>query len=1100
MTKSILVFIAFFSLQTLFAQVPTISSFTPKSGRVDSTVTITGTGFSEIPANNIVYVGGVKATVSAATSTTLAVTVPSGTRYQPITVTTNNLTAYSSLPYITTFSGGGVIDLNSFSSKVDFIPGSNPRSISSADLNGDGKADIVVTNQGSATISVFKNTSTSGILSFDPKVDFETGPDPFSLFTGDFDGDGMLDLAITNFNSGNTSTVSILRNTSSGGLISFAPKEDFSTGNGTIGVSIDDFDGDGKPDLLVGSGNSGMISIFKNTSASAGSISFASRMDIMTITHSDHVSIGDLDGDGKPDIVFSVFSNQLVSIYRNTSSGGVISFDSDGDYSRGFYSSGICYSTGSNPENIAIGDLDDDGKPDITIPNYGSNTVSVFRNTGSSGNISFDAKIDFTTGNNPTRVSIGDLDGDGKLDLAVTNGQSNTVSVFKNLCTTGNISFASKVNYITAMEPTSVSIGDLDGDSKPDIAITNGTSGSISVLRNIIYKPTITSFTPVSGVIGSTVTIKGTGFSVTPTDNIVYFGGVRAEVTAATETFLVVKVPIGAGYQPITVTTNHLTGYSTQQFNVTFAGTGTINSESFIKTVQYDVTGSSYFSGSTADFDCDGKLDIISVNYSGKSVSVFKNTSTVGTISFADKIDSETESNPGAIAIGDLDGDGMLDFAITNDVSRIVSVYRNISTPGTILFADRTNYSAGTYPVDISISDIDEDGKPDLIIANSQEAKVSILKNSGTVGTISFDNRIDFSTGSGSNSLSVGDFNNDRKPDIAVTNYISNTLSIIKNTSTIGTISFADKVDFSTNIKPLYISNGDINGDGKLDLIISCFNLNEITVMQNTSSEANISFSPNIIDIGSSSNLISVGDLDGDGKPDLALPGSALEVYVLKNTETSGSISFASKVGFSMSGSSNYVSINDLDGDGKPDMVVSAIGSISILRNTNNEPTITAFMPTSISKGGLVTISGTNFVNASSVSFGGITASSFSVISPTSITAVVGDGASGEVSVITPGGIAKLAGFTYTISAGVDDNNSNKELTVYPNPSKGFYHISSNEKIKSIVVMDILGNEVMSYQPQTDKTLIDLTKQPEGIYFMVLNFSNQVKTMRVIKQ
>ncbi len=111
---------------------------------------------------------------------------------------------------------------------------------------------------------------------------------------------------------------------------------------------------------------------------------------------------------------------------------------------------------------IAIGDIDGDGKPDLVVTNYASNTVSVYRNTSTSGSItsgSFATNIDFTTGTNPIGIAIGDIDGDGKPDLAVTNAGSNTVSIYMNTSTSGSItsgSFATNVDFTTGSNPYSV--------------------------------------------------------------------------------------------------------------------------------------------------------------------------------------------------------------------------------------------------------------------------------------------------------------------------------------------------------------------------------------------------------------------------------------------------------------------------------------------------------------------------------------------------------------------------------------------------------------------------------------------------------------------
>jgi len=194
------------------------------------------------------------------------------------------------------------------------------------------------------------------------------------------------------------------------------------------------------------------------------------------------VAVGDLDGDGKPDLAVANASSNTVSVYRNTSVNGSIG--------SGSFAAKVDFTTGTTPISVAIGDLDGDGKPELAVENYSSNSVSVFRNTSSSGSIvlgSFAAKVDFTTGTNPQSVALGDLDGDGKPDLAVANLISNTVSVIRNLSMSGSInssSFAAKVDFTTGTNPTSVALGDLDGDGKPELAVANNGSVTVSVFRN----------------------------------------------------------------------------------------------------------------------------------------------------------------------------------------------------------------------------------------------------------------------------------------------------------------------------------------------------------------------------------------------------------------------------------------------------------------------------------------------------------------------------------------------------------------------------------------------------------------------------------------
>ncbi len=481
-----------------------ITSFSPTSGPIGTSVTISGSNFDETPANNVVYFGATQATVSSATSTELTVTVPSGATYKPITVLVNGLVASSSNPFAVTHEGAGIA-VNSFDSKVNLTTGTNPYYISIGDLDGDGKTDVAVPNFTSNTISIFRNTSVNGAVSagsFSPKVDFVADDGPTAVSIGDLDGDGKLDLAVANW-LGNT--VSIIRNTSQGGILSSDARVDLTTGTNPFSVAIGDLDDDGKPDLAVANRNSNTVSIFRNTSVSGtlSTGSFSSKVDFATGTNPLSVAIGDLDGDGKADLAVTNFGSGTVSLFRNTSLSGSLSASS--------FSPKVDLTTGTEPYSVSIGDLDGDSKADLVVANRGSSSVSVFRNTSSSGALStnsFSSRIDFTTGAEPWSVSIGDLDGDGKSELVSANEASNSLSVFKNLSVSGSLStdsFRSKVDYAAGEDPRSVSIGDLDGDGKADLVVSNYEGNSITAFRNgiVAAQPsTFTNNTPSQYLIG----------------------------------------------------------------------------------------------------------------------------------------------------------------------------------------------------------------------------------------------------------------------------------------------------------------------------------------------------------------------------------------------------------------------------------------------------------------------------------------------------------------------------------------------------------------------------------------------------------------------
>ena len=125
----------------------------------------------------------------------------------------------------------------------------------------------------------------------------------------------------------------------------------------------------------------------------------------------------------------------------------------------------LSFDTGLNPQSVAIGDLNGDGKPDLVVANYNSSTVSVLLGNGDG---TFGPKTDYGTGSYPQSVAIGDLNGDGKPDLVTANYNYNsgTVSV---LLGNGDGTFGPRTDYATGFDPHSVAIGDLSGDGKPDL-------------------------------------------------------------------------------------------------------------------------------------------------------------------------------------------------------------------------------------------------------------------------------------------------------------------------------------------------------------------------------------------------------------------------------------------------------------------------------------------------------------------------------------------------------------------------------------------------------------------------------------------------------
>jgi len=502
--------------------VPVITSFNPQSGTMGTVVNISGLNFDPTPTNNTVYFGAVQAVVTAASPTNLTVTVPVGATYAPITVTVNGLTAYANQPFMPTFAGDGSgITVSSFAPRFDLASGNGPNKVVIADLDGDGKPDLIVSDDYNDIISIYRNISTNGSLtadSFAPRVDLVTPPgsySPFGLEVADVDGDGKLDIIISDYDE---SIVSVYRNTCTPGNISsnsFATRVDFATGAQPQGIAVRDIDGDGKPDLLVANTGDGTVSILRNTGV-MGSLttnSFAPKVDIATGSSCDSVAVGDLDGDGKPDVVAVNNGNGTVSLLRNISSPGSITTNS--------FAAKVDIAVLSEPVQVAIGDLDGDGKPDLTVTFYLPQTVvAVFRNTSTVGSLttnSFAPEIDFPLGGRGHTPAIADLDGDGKPDVAVVTELNSLLSIFRNVSTPGsftNSSLAARVDFSTGYNAWGVAIGDLDGDGRPDIVFANTYDNTISIYQNVVPLggPPVITTQPAN----QTVTVGGTAtFNVT---------------------------------------------------------------------------------------------------------------------------------------------------------------------------------------------------------------------------------------------------------------------------------------------------------------------------------------------------------------------------------------------------------------------------------------------------------------------------------------------------------------------------------------------------------------------------------------------------------
>lgn len=343
------------------------------------------------------------------------------------------------------------------------------------------------------------------------------------------------------------------------------------------------------------------------------------------------------------------------------------------------FTTAVNYATGTSPLSVAIGDFNGDGKPDLAITDFGNGKLSVLLGNGDG---TFQTAVSYGAGTRPISVAVGDFNGDGIPDLAVANNaNSGTVSI---LLGVGNGTFKAGAAYAAGSSSRSVAAGDFNGDGNLDLAVANQTSNNVSIL------------------IGN-----GDGTFKSP-------------------------VNYNAGSAPVFVTAAAL------------------------------VTG--------------GPLDLVVADASAGNKSTLSVLLGNGNGTFQTALSYGTGSRPEAVAVADFNGDGIPDLAAADYNANEVSV---LLGTGSGVFGQAVNYATGKEPVGIAAADFNGDGKADLVTANFGQKNVSVLLGNGD-GT--FKSAVTYGAGSGPRAIAAADLNGDNAPDLEIPNDTSNNVSILLNT------------------------------------------------------------------------------------------------------------------------------------------------------------------------------------------------------------------------------------------------------------------------------------------------------------------------------
>jgi FG-GAP-like repeat len=636
-----------------------------------------------------------------------------------------------------------------------------------ADVNKDGKDDVVLVHPNSMDVLLSMGDGT-----FASPVSVPTGINsPVAARFWDVNRDSLLDVVIVD---GVSTQAAFLLGNGQGGFA--APHVTAFPGQTTIAV-LADVDSDGNLDVVTnsalypGNGQGGFLSgipFQNNDGQNAGALV------------SDSVGVGDINGDGLLDVVTANGFWNTISVFRNH--GG-----------RTLVQQGSSLWSGNNPTAISLADLNWDGKADLVVTNAAESDLSVFLGNGdgtflppTGGN---------TIGGTPsTRALLADFNGDGDLDIALSDNQSSVVLALG----FGDGTFQSAPASTFVVAPGSSNLGgsasiasaDFNGDGIPDFVV--GESSSTHGMGLTVF------LTQSNGNLA-----KGVAYAPNDTLGYVAVGDLshngKADIVASNWALPAVEILAGNGdgtFRPPTLTPipGLANGLVIGDFNgdgwpdVALAGTGAVvyillndGTGSLVSAGTYPISGSGY-KLTAVDINNDGKLDLCVAMTSTSRVAILLGNGN-GAFSAAPDYDT-TIPSPYGIAAGDLNRDGFIDLVTTSPTGAALAVAfgkgdGSFNSPQ-ILHASSLLSLLNPAPGEVTLSDLNGDGNMDIVFANSGYGSVGVLL-SDSVGD--FFGPYEFPTGGGALAVATADLNKDGMSDIVTADVHFSGVSVLYNTS-----------------------------------------------------------------------------------------------------------------------------------------------------------------------------------------------------------------------------------------------------------------------------------------------------------------------------
>jgi VCBS repeat protein/flagellar hook capping protein FlgD/FG-GAP repeat protein len=641
--------------------------------------------------------------------------------------------------------------------------------------------------------------------------------------------------------------------------VEFAPPVSYPLSHPATSVALGDFDGDGDLDAAVGSSYAPAVEIFLNRGDGTFGL-----IDPVVAPAQAGIVVARLDGDGYPDLAV-VTPDGSVSVFRGRGDGGF-----DHLFSQ---------LAGRSASAVTAADLDGDGLDDLAILGaFGEDTTTVSLGVLINQNGSFAPPAGYSVRSWTRSIAAGDLNGDGRPDLAigVAGGYQSAVAVLLNQ---GDGTLGSSVSFVVPGGAPYAAIGDLDGDGDADLAAAEATTVT-GLLNNGSGSFAIAGTTPLYAYAqnAAVADFDGDGRADVATSGDA-LGRVIALGSAGNGTFFDPPLYFGSSPGGRGIASGDVSGDGHP--DVVTADLGTSGQGSMTVLVsgaprscpRKDLRSGAGASGVVAaDFNADGAPDVAAAN-EDRTLAVMLNDGFGG---FSDARRYALGTLSQNLAAGDLDADGRPDLVASNFIESTVTLYYN---KGDGSFYGGVNLGVGPHPRWVELADVDGDGRPDLVTADYNDAiyagSVSVLRN---LGNRRFAPPASYAVGVGPYMVRAANMNKDEMPDLVVTNYDGQSVSVLMNH---GDGTFANAVTYA-NAWNLSVTAADFDHDGDNDIAVTNFKENSVTVLKNDGTGVLSHFAR--IPVGPQPRSIQAAIVKGDGDVDLvvALSGTS-QVITLEN-------------------------------------------------------------------------------------------------------------------------------------------------------------------------------------------------------------------------